>query len=155
MSLSIKAKLSSILFLSLSVSAFASQSINCEQLNKSGSIKENGASLSITLASNRNGSLNEEKSRVKSSGFLKDDSEFLLQVRALNESKTRAERPYATLFLSEGNDEVLDIQLQFDRRILGQEFSEETASFVIGSDDANPETSFSVGYKVLCNSYLN
>ena len=98
-----------------SLPAFAGQSVNCREVNKSGTIKQNGGTIKLSLETKRNGSLNEKESTVKVTGFIRNHSDSVLssmEIRSINESKANSENAYATLFLDSRNGgEMLDIQL--------------------------------------------
>ena len=147
-----------LIFLALSVSSatYANQSIACREINRDGSVKKKGRTIGLNLKSNKDGSLNADKSRIKLKGFAKRNEDSLLEsltIISLNESEPDSKNAYATLFLDDPEG-MLDVQLQFKSRILGYGFTSRRATFVIGSDDANPETGFAFGFDVTCRSRL-
>jgi hypothetical protein len=130
-----------------SVSAFAEQKINCRQINKNGTVKTNGIGLSLSMASAKSGA-------AKVTG-IKDSRLSELVVHSTTEGK-RNGFEYTTIFLTPKEDDgMLDIQLQFDTLVLGRNFSHVKATYVVGSDDANPETGFSIGFDMTCNSRVH
>ena len=148
------------LVLSISASAFAGQTISCVEINKSGSKKVKGGSLALQIVTNADGTVNDDASLLTTSGFLRDKSDTSysqMTVRSVGEGVTiQGQNEFTTVFLTPVQDDgMLDIQLQFDTHIVGKTFSKTPATFVIGSDDANPETSFAFGFKVVCESQLN
>ncbi len=131
-----------------SISAFAAQTIECRQINKSGSIKKKGIELTVTMTSKKAG-------RIAVKGLTKDPTDNMntLVVRSVNEGTViRNGAPFTNIFLTPKNDDgMLDIQLQFDAHVMNKVFSNEKATFVIGSDSAEPETSWAYGYDMVCN----
>lgn len=131
-----------------SFSVSAAQSINCRQINKSGSITKNGIELTLKLTSKKTGSAS-----VK--GLTKNPSDSINQlvVRGVNQGTAGDGSNYTTLFLRPKNDDgSLDIQLQFSAAVLGKVFANNKASFVVASDSANSEYGFAYGYDVVCSS---
>lgn len=147
-----------ILLLALVSSAsFAGQTITCRAVTKSGVLKPENGFVKLTLEYNKNGQLSFKKSDVEAKNFMKDKNDpamTTLEIRSINESDKNSKVEYTTIFF--GSDEgMLDIQMHFDYHIMKQNFQGKKATFVIGSEDANPETGFAFGTDVICNSRLN
>ncbi|MGZ3723065.1 MAG: hypothetical protein ACXVA9_09055 [Bdellovibrionales bacterium] len=139
-----------------SISAHAGQSITCHQLTKSGAVKANGGTVKLNLEYKLGEDVSKTKSTVSVTGFTKDKSNTELSsltIRAVNQSEPKSGKAYTVFFFDNPNG-MLDIQLQFDARVLNEDFNGEKAEFVIGSEDANPETGFAFGYPVVCNGRL-
>lgn len=136
-------------------SAFAKQTVVCKQINDSRTIKKNGRTVTLNLVMNRDGSLSTSRTRVKTTGFARDKNDLVytsMKVRSVNESQQGVEYDFTNFFLEpERADSMLDIQLQFDARVLTDGFNGQRATFVIGSEDANPETAFAFGFYLLCH----
>jgi len=144
---------SAILVILFSVPAFAAQTVNCRELNRDGSLKAGGGKVRVQLEYNANGKLSTARSKVKATGWTREGSDLLDNMRVITVSNGIAINGahYSTFFFDDQIGE-LDIQLQFNRHVMKQSFSNYPANFVISSDDANPETGFAFGYPVTCNS---
>lgn len=135
--------------------AFASQSVFCRETTSSGKLKANGGTINMNLEFNQDGTLSAVRNSIKVIGFTKNPHDLALdslKLRSADQSKKNADRAYTILFIENDSDLPLDIQLQFNSRILKKNFSSEPGTFVIGSEDANPETGFSFGSPVVCRS---
>ena len=79
-----------------------------------------------------------------------------MKILGLSQSPNNSDKNYAVLFIfPEIGDGMLDVQMQFDTRILGLSFEKEKATFVISSEDANPDTGFAFGIELTCKSTLD
>lgn len=146
-------KIFTFLMVVFTVPAFADQVILCRELNKDGSLRANGGKVRLELGLTKAGEVSYKRSKVGVAGFEKKGSNLLadLSLSSIDEGRVIATRnPYTTVFID--NNGYLDIQLQFDQHVIGQNFRNVKAKFVIGSDDASPENSFAFGYPVSCNS---
>jgi len=134
-------------FLAISSTAFADQTIECHELNPSGSIKAKGIKLNLIMTTKKTGT-------VVVTGLKSLET---MNINGSNEGTgLYTHKDYTTLFMTPtSEDHMLDIQLQFDAKILRKEFSNLRADFVIGSEDANPETGFSFGFVMACSGQIN
>lgn len=141
-----------------SLSAMASQTINCFEVNKNGTRTVRGGNLKADLASSTSGSLNESKSRITMDGFWKKGAEFGKEFTNLSaeQSEPNADVSYAHLsFNDAANGEMVEYQLQFNKPIFGQRFSNLDAALVIGMENNSSEYYPSWGRKLKCSGRLN
>lgn len=136
----------------ISTTAFADQTISCQQINTNGSLKTKGIGLILTMTSKSSGYA--EVKGLHREAVMNGLNE--LEVRSINQGTAIDKSKYTTVFLAPKiDDEMLDIQLQFKAIVIGKNFSDTHADFVIGSEDANPETGFAFGYNMICNSEVD
>lgn len=134
--------------------AMADQMITCRQITKNGAIRGNGSTIVVTLDMDSKGNVDTDKSKIEVKKLTKDPNSILndLKMLAINQGQATDGHQYTTLFFTDVADEMLDIQLQFNELVLNRAFKSVPASYVIGSEDANPETGFAFGYDVVCES---
>ena len=137
--------------LTLSSAAWGGQTIRCKQINEDGALKKKGIELILTMTSKKSGFA--QVNGLNRNAIMNGLNE--LKVQGINQGTAIDDSKYTTIFLAPKEDEgMLDIQLQFNSIVLGKNFSQTRAVYVIGSDDANPETSFSYGYDMICNGKI-
>lgn len=150
---------SPVSFLAFGGSAFASgQTITCFEINKSGSRKANGGTLRAELNLNKDGSLSRRApGKIRLSGFFKRDAEVNRNVTDFyaSESDPRGEVQYTHVSWYDKNYELMEMQLQFESRILGRELRDERATLVVGFEENSTEPAPSWGYDLECDGRVN
>lgn len=123
-----------------SVSAFASQTITCQQISKDGSLRKKGIAISLIT---KQGSA----AIVKGLEGLEEQV-----VRSIHQGTAINGKEFTTIFLlPKFDDGMLDLQLQFDAHVLRRNFSGVKATYVVGSDASEPEVAFAHGYDMICD----
>lgn len=145
-----------ITFLIFSSAAFADQTIICKEVDESGKRVIQGAWIKAELVTDSNGEVDRWKSLIKMKRVFKSESIFgskfdditLQQGRDIHGSE------YALIMFNDAADFDLTYQLEFDQKVLGEEFTQKGAKFFHGleSHSSEPSPVFSIDMK--CSSKL-
>lgn len=147
-------RLNLLLVLNLATPAFATQTIDCHQIDRKGNEMTKGGTVHLQIEFLKDGTIDVDSSLVEVKGFTRKNRSSLLdslKLLSVNQSRKESPREYTTIFFEEAEG-MLDIQLQFDSKVIDESFTVREATFVIGSEDANPEYGFAYGYKMNCRS---
>ena len=135
----------------LTASAYANQRILCRSVDVNTGERD---TIEFFLKTDRNQRLLAAASKVKIDGFGQDTDSTLFEdarIFALRESQ-KFSRTYHTLDLINAWDLPVDLHVQFKSKVLGRNFSEMPALFVIVDETNNAGGNSILDYALLCSS---
>lgn len=140
-----------IAFVSLvSLSALADQTINCYEINKSGTRKAKGITLRVEL--NGTGNKVTLKGAWKKGSSLGKEFEYI----SADQSDEGVENRWTHVYFNDAHDGgMVEYQLQFEEALLNQKFSKKKATLAIGVENNSSEAYPSWGYDLECSGRVN
>lgn len=135
----------------------AQQSISCYQVTKQGRKMEGGGVLNaqLQLVLHATNKRTEGKGPVSIKGFWKKGSEFGKNLSAAsgynNVPTSKVKYAHVNFYDSEGE---INYQLQFEKDVLGKNFSNEKADFVIEVDSWNTDPSSGTAHSLICSGKI-